>query len=166
MELNESNVYFARKSKDVKLPTKREEDGCYDLYAYFEEDYIEIKPHTTKLIPTGVHSAMLPCYRIALRERGSNTKWHASIRSGQIDSGYRGEIWVAIHNDSDIPVAIKKNIDEIITTDYVVLYPYRKAICQFAVEYVPQVNTVELELDELINIPSCRGTGDLGSSGK
>lgn len=166
MKLNESNVYFARKNKDVKLPTKREEDGCYDLYAYFEEESMRIEPHTTKLIPTGVYSAMLPCYRIALRERGSNTKWHASIRSGQIDSGYRGEIWAAIHNDGDIPIEVSKLVDELVKTDELIKHPYKKAICQFAVEYVPEVNVVELDLDELVNIPSFRGTGDLGSSGK
>ena len=43
--------------EDVILPTKRDEDGCYDLYAYFEEPAFTIPSGTIKLIPTGIKSA-------------------------------------------------------------------------------------------------------------
>lgn len=160
------NIYFARKNDDVKFPVRREEDGCYDLYAYFSEDYMLIAPHETKLIPTGIYSAMPSNYRIALRERGSNLKWNASIMAGQIDSGFRGEWWAAIHNEGDIPIAISKLVNEVTKTDKLISHPYNKAICQFAIEFVPNVEVKEMDLDELLQIPSCRGTGDLGSSEK
>lgn len=166
MVLVESNIYFARKNEDVKLPTKREEDGCYDLYAYFEEPSMRIEPHETRLIPTGIYSAMTPHHRVSLRERSSSTKWGVSIRAGQIDSGFRGEWWVALHNDNDIPVEISKLVNEVVKTDKLISYPCEKAICQFAIEVVPLIKTVEISLEELSAIPSARGTGDLGSSGK
>ena len=48
------DVYFARLYPDVKIPTKRDEDAGYDIYAYFDKDYIKIEPQTTAMIPTGI----------------------------------------------------------------------------------------------------------------
>lgn len=47
-----------------------------------------------------------------------------------------------------------------------IIYPYRKAIAQLIVHEVPQMNVNEISYDELLKIPSKRGTGVLGSSGK
>lgn len=161
-------IYFARESENVKLPTKREEDGCYDIYAYFDEDTLFIEPNTNKLIPTGLYSACAPDYRLSLRERGSNTKWNAQLMAGQIDSGYRGAIFVSIFNPNNYSICISKNTKEIYYDEKcdTLFYPYNKAICQLAVEYVPKVSIMELSLNELKSIPSDRGDGALGSSNK
>lgn len=168
----DNSVYFARKNDDVKMPTKRAEDGCYDIYAFFNEEEVTIMPHTNKLISTGLHSACDPGYRLSLRERGSNTKWGAQILGGQIDSGYRGEIFVSIYNSNDYPIVISKNkyeIQKIYGNDAkieTIYFPYTKAICQLAIEYVPQVPVFEMPLETLLTIPSEREEGALGSTNK
>ena len=45
-------------------------------------------------------------------------------------------------------------------------YPYSKAIGQLLVVPVPKIEVKELTVEELQAIPSERGTGALGSSGK
>lgn len=45
-------------------------------------------------------------------------------------------------------------------------YPYEKAICQAVVLPVPKMNVQEIPLEVLKSIPSKRGEGCLGSSGK
>ena len=47
-----------------------------------------------------------------------------------------------------------------------IIYPYEKAIAQLVVHEVPKMNVKEIPYDELKKIPSKRGTGSLGSSGK
>lgn len=159
-------IYFAKVKPNAIIPTKREEDGCYDLYSCFEEESLTIPPHTVKLIPTGIASAFSSKYRIDFRERGSNTKPNLKVSAGQIDSGYRGEYFVALHNDNDIPVEITKTIDEFERHEDFLRFPYSKAICQFAVEEVPQVDIFEISYEELKTFKSERGTGCLGSSKK
>lgn len=182
MVLLESNLYIARNNENVRFPTKREEDGCYDLYAYFnyhDNDYLDIEPGEIVPIPTGIHTALTPHHRISIRERSSNIKWGGLVVAGQIDSGYRGEIFVAIYNSNrDKTIRISKAVNKI--TDATILspddgyenekeyimVPYDKAIAQFAVEAVPLVKPVEITIEELMEIPSDRGTGALGSSNK
>ena len=94
------DIKFARKDSSVKFPTKRDEDGCYDVYAHITENFM-IPSHTNELVPTGLYSAFDKKYRIAVRERGSNTKANMIVMAGQIDSGYRGEWFVSIYNGND-----------------------------------------------------------------
>ena len=49
---------------------------------------------------------------------------------------------------------------------FTVVYPYSKAIAQLIVHEVPKMDIKEISYDELKKIPSKRGTGSLGSSGK
>lgn len=166
-------ILFAKIKPTAIIPSKREEDGCYDLYACFDENETVIEPHTVKLIPTGLISAFSSKYRIAYRERGSNTKSNLEVMAGQIDSGYRGEYFVPLQNNNPFTVIISKDYKEVTkviinepfhkTTLYV---PYSKAVCQFAIEEVPQVKVVEVTIDDVQAIPSERGMGMLGSSGK
>ena len=58
MKLNRDDLLlFAKVNPDAVIPVKRNTDAGYDCYACFEEDYIIIEPHQTKLIPLGVASA-------------------------------------------------------------------------------------------------------------
>lgn len=52
------------------------------------------------------------------------------------------------------------------TIDDFILYPYSKAICQALMVEVPVLDSKEISLQELQSIPSKRGMGNLGSSGK
>ena len=161
-----TEIKFAKINEDAIIPTKRDEDGCYDIYANFEEEYIAIQPHQIKLIPTGLASACDSGYRMAVRDRGSNTKSGLITVAGQIDSGYRGEWFIALFNINDVPVEITKNVDEVIKTEDYIRVPYSKAIAQFALEIVPKATIEEVPYNELKEISSERGIGALGSSGK
>lgn len=162
----ETTVYFARKNKDVILPSKNDEDAGYDVYAYFEQDYMIIKPHETKLIPTGLHSCCSPDYVLLGRERGSTGSIGMKCGCGVIDSSYRGEIFIAITNENNIPISITKDIAKTNKTEDYIEYPYSKGICQLLLVPVPKANIQEISVKELQSIPSKRGEGKIGSSGK
>ena len=159
------NIKFACVDGSVKFPTKRSEDGCYDIYAHITEDFV-IPSHTNELIPTGLYSAFDKKYRIAIRERGSNTKANMIVMAGQIDSGYRGEWFVSIYNGNNKDIILSNNVDRVFDNGNVIYVPTSKAIAQFAVEYVPVVNISEISVEELQKINSERGIGALGSSNK
>ena len=165
-------VKFAKVRPTAKIPTKRVEDAGYDIYADFEEPFILINPHETVMIPTGIASACDTDYCFVLKERGSTGTKGIAQRCGIIDSGYRDEWFVPITNTTDDYIMIAKSDD--VNTDVfgsipmkkIIRYPYEKAICQALVVPVPTVDVEEYTYEELLAIPSSRGTGALGSSGK
>lgn len=167
-----NKLFFARKNETVILPTKKDENAGYDIYANFEENYIAIPAHKTVLIPTGLYSACSKDYYIQLLERGSTGTKGIAQRCGVIDSGYRGEWFVPITNTTDCLLVISKVKIEalekelMVPKNLIILYPYEKAICQAAVLPVPKMEVEEISVDEIMNIKSERGTGSLGSSGK
>ena len=162
------NVKFAKVRPDAKIPTKRVEDAAFDLYACFNEDWISIEPHTSKLIPTGIASAFDPEWAIVFRERGSTGVKNMKVNAGVIDSGYRGEYFVSIYNGNDAPLYIAKylNGEQAPEPKNAIVYPYSKAIAQALVIPVPEVCVEEISYNELQEIPSERGSGCLGSSNK
>ena len=166
MIVGENDLLFAKVHPNAIIPSKRDEDGWYDLYACFDEEFIVIQPHTNKLISTGLASAFNQKLRMSLGERGSNTKSTLMLMSGKIDSGYRGTIFVALYNGNDVPVEITKNVTEVEKTEDFIRVPYSKAISQFAMEEVPQMTINEVAYQELLMIESKRGKGSLGSSNK
>ena len=167
-----TTVKFAKVRPTAKIPTKRDEDAGYDIYADFEEPFILINPHETKMIPTGIASACDTDYCFVLKERGSTGTKGMAQRCGIIDSGYRSEWFVPITNTTDNYIMIAKSDNT--STDVfgsipmkkIIRYPYEKAICQALVVPVPTVDVEEYTYEELLAIPSNRGTGALGSSGK
>ena len=163
---NMETIYFARKTEEVILPNKDSENAGYDIYAYFKEDELVIKPHETKLIPTGLHSCVSEKYVLLGRERVSTGSIGMKCGAGVIDSGYRGEIFIAITNENDKPLIISKNVTKTIKTEEVILYPYSKGIAQLLLVPVPRSVVKEISVDELKAIPSNRGEGKLGSSNK
>lgn len=163
-----ANIKFAKVRPGAKIPTKKIEDACLDIYACFEEDWVEIPAHSSKLIPTGIASAFDPEWAIVFRERGSTGTKNMKINAGVIDSGFRGEYFVSLYNGNDVPVYIAKYLDgeQAPEKQDAIVYPYDKAIAQALVIPVPEVEVEEILYGELKAIPSERGTGMLGSSGK
>lgn len=159
-------VNFAKANDSVILPTKLEEDGAYDVYANFEEDFMVIAPQTVMLIPTGVHSAFDPKYRFVFKERGSTGTKLMEVRAGVIDSGFRGEWKVALSNGGTKTLVISKLVTEVTVKETRIIYPYNKAICQADLEEVPVVTLKTISLEDLKAIPSRRGETMLGASGK
>lgn len=190
-----ANVKFAKVKDGAKVPSKRDEDMGFDIYACFEEDYIMIYPHETKLIPTGIASSCDPEYGFVLRERGSTGSKGIALRAGVVDSGYRNEWFVALTNTTSKMLFITKLSEEQtkeqwvnyslsehtfannaaklawedsekMIVKYSTFYPYSKAIAQALVIPVPKVEVEEISYEELQTIPSERGFGKIGSSGK
>lgn len=172
-----TKIYFAKVRPEATIPSKRNEDAGYDIYACFDEDYMVIAPHETKLIPTGIASACDREYCFILKERGSTGTKGIAQRCGVIDSGYRNEWFVPITNTTNKILLICKDEDNLEKAEQIIretfdicyqiqYYPYKKAICQALVIPVPQTTVEEITLDELKQIASERGDGALGSSGK
>ena len=165
-EVKENELLFAKTRPNAIIPSKRDEDGCYDIYACFDDDEIVIEPFTNKLIDSGIATAFDKKWRLSIRERGSNSKSGLITMSGQVDSGYRGSIFVSLYNANKVPVVISKNVKDLEKTENYIKVPYSKAIAQFAMEEVPALETKEIDYEVLKTITSERGTGALGSSGK
>ena len=188
-----TNVKFAKVRPNAIIPSKRDEDMGFDIYACFDEDYIIINPHETKLIPTGIASSCDSNYGFLLRERGSTGSKGIALRAGVIDSGYRNDWFVGLTNTTDELLIISKvDVQDIIDNetrkiDYdednikrfvdkklsidsrvstALIYPYSKAIAQALIVPVPKTEVEELTYDELKAIKSERGLGKLGSSNK
>lgn len=179
------DIKFAKVRPDAIIPSKRREDMGYDIYACFDEDYIIINPHETKLIPTGIASACDPGYGFLLFERGSTGSKGIARRCGVIDSGYRNEWFVGLTNTTNSKLFISKLNSKELTEKLVIdkenpidwhiaenevlnsiVYPYSKAIVQAIIAPVLETNEQELTYEDLKAIPSERGLGALGSSGK
>lgn len=172
-----TEVRFAKVHPNAIIPSKRDEDMGFDIYACFDEDYIVINPHETKLIPTGIASACNPKYGFLVFERGSTGSKGIARRCGVIDSGYRNEWFIGLTNTTSKKLFISKLSEEEtydkyydgyepwIREDFIV-YPYSKAIAQALVVPVPKVEVKEIPYEELKAIESERGMGALGSSNK
>lgn len=148
---------------------KREEDAGYDVYALFEKDetFKIINPHETVIFRTGVKTAFPSDYYIKLEERTSTGTLGLSQRAGVIDSGYRGEWMIPITNMNNIPVIVSRLPKEKIDYDgEFIYYSYHKALAQAIIHKAEYKRFIEVNDKTIKSIPSERGTGKLGSSGK
>ena len=232
----ELEIIFAKVKENAIIPSKEEENAGFDIYACWDgvekKDKI-IKPHTTKLIPTGIACALPINYYFQVEERGSTGSKGIKKSAGVVDSGYRGEIFVAISNVNDkylifgdkdtylqealnelkkwqsvdinnLTEQDKIDVEKILRDQYpdtydtltdkekeivirnvyqeiksssndetlinnitnAIFYPETKAIAQLVLHKVDNLPTKEISYEELKQIPSKRGTGILGSSGK
>lgn len=159
-------IYFAKVKPDAIIPSKRDEDGAYDIYACFDDNIIEIKPHEIVLIPTGIASAFDSKYRIVFQDRGSSGVIGLKVNAGLIDSGFRGMWFVVLNNTGNKTIFIDKDCEKVEEFYTYIDYPYTKAIAQAKVQEVPQVEIVEIEYEDLLAFKSERGMGSLGSSNK
>lgn len=137
------------KSK-AKIPTYGSEGAaCFDFYACLDEDAIVVPAHGTVKVGTGLAFALGKGNVLFLYSRSGHGFKHG-LRFvncvGVIDSDYRGEVMVGIHNDSDTPYTLKDG----------------ERIAQGIVQsYLPTNFVVVDDLDE-----TERGTGGFGSTGK
>lgn len=147
--IKKEKINVKKLSSDAKIPTYGTEyaAGC-DLYACSSEK-ISFEPGETKLIKTGIAMEIPEGYAGLIYARsGLATKrgLAPANKVGVIDSDYRGEIMVALHNHTnDI-----KEIEAYERIAQLVITPYVKAC----------FNEVDL-LNETI-----RGNGGFGSTGK
>ena len=120
----------------------------YDLFADIQEN-VEIKPHETKLIGTGLAMEIPEGYFGGIFAR-SGLSSKEGLRPancvGVVDADYRGEVKVALHNDGEIAREIKVG----------------QKIAQLVV--VPFLSVEFDEVEELSE--TVRGVGGFGSTGK
>lgn len=118
-----------------------------DLYACID-DTITINQGETILVPTGLAMELPEGYAGLIYARSglaSKKGLAPANKVGVIDSDYRGEVMVALHNHSNVPASIDPNerIAQLVVTPYI----------------VAAFNTVD-ELNETV-----RGEGGFGSTG-
>jgi dUTP pyrophosphatase len=120
----------------------------YDLFADIKENVV-IKAHTTAMIPTGLAMELPEGYWGGIFAR-SGLAAKESLRPancvGVVDADYRGEVKVALHNDSD---------------ESRMITPGQK-VAQLVV--VPFLSVEFDEVEELSD--TVRGVGGFGSTGK
>lgn len=165
-----NKILFSRENGTVIVPSKREEDGAFDVYANFTQGYLVIPPHKTIMIPTGLRSAFSSDYVAIVKERGSTGSKGIGQRCGVIDSGYRGLWFIPVTNHNDVNLIIRKeecntSSDDVFGTPYIE-YPYEKAIAQVVMVEVPKLSIEEVTKESILEITSERGEGSLGSSNK
>ena len=133
----------------AQVPTRGSEEAAgMDLYAAIEQE-VRINPHCTEKIGTGIAIELSKGTFGAIYARsGLATKQglRPANAVGVIDSDYRGEIIVALHNDSD-QVRIVQPGDRI--AQLIIML------------YVPEKIEVVDELED-----TERGSNGFGSSGK
>ena len=164
-----ANIKFAKVRPDAKIPVKRREDAGYDLWPCFDEDWIEIPPLESRLVPIGIASALDKDWAFIFRERGSTGTKNIKVSAGVIDSGFNGEWFVDIYNANKVPLFISKigpTGEESPLTEHpnAILYPYDKAIAQALLVYVPDTNEKIVDYSEIKNRNTERGMGQLGST--
>lgn len=171
MEMKDNVLYFAKVRPTAIIPSRTEENAGYDIYANFDqmEDITAmiIGPFQTALVPTGIASAISNDWYLQVEERGSTGTKGIKKSAGVVDASYRGEIFIAVTNVNDKNLIITKEVDKVTITADAIKYPYNKAIAQLILHRVHnEVPTEEITFEELQSIPSTRGAGSVGSSGK
>ena len=119
-----------------------------DLYACNDEPIV-IKPHQTVLVKTGIALEIPEGYAGLIYARSgiaSKRGLAPANKVGVVDSDYRGEVMVALHNHSSIAQEIEPN----------------ERIAQLVV--TPFLKVDFCETDELSD--TVRGAGGFGSTGK
>jgi dUTP pyrophosphatase len=137
-------IKIKKLSKDA-IPPKfiREGDAAMDIYS--SEDTI-IPPNERKIIGTGIAMAVPNGYAGLIWDRGGcAAKYGLKIMGGVLDSNYRGEIKIILHNLSKEDFRVEKGM----------------RIAQMLIQKIEQKN-IELveELDD-----TNRGEGRFNSSG-
>lgn len=142
-------INIKKLSETAKLPERGSAYAAgYDLFADLKEE-IEIKPHETYMINTGVAMEIPEGYWGGVFARsGLSAKegLRPSNCVGVVDADYRGPICVALHNDGEVVRTV---------------IPGQK-IAQLVV--VPFLTVEFEEVTELSD--TVRGAGGFGSTGK
>lgn len=142
-------VKFKKLSTTAGIPSRGSEQAAgWDLYIDSIEP-VPIQPHETKMIGTGI-AIELPenTFGAVYPRSGLSTKQGIILANtvGIIDSDYRGEVKIALHNRTD---------------ETVILNPMERVAQLIVTPYVP----VELERVEDLS-DTDRGSGGFGSTGR
>lgn len=118
-----ANVPIKKLNENATIPTYGSEYAAgADLYACIEES-IRFAPGETKLIPTGLAMEIPAGYAGLIYARSglaSKKGLAPANKVGVVDADYRGEVMVALHNHSNVKVAIEpqERIAQLVITPY------------------------------------------------
>ncbi len=142
-------VAFKKLNKNAKTPSYGSEYAAgADLYACIETE-VTVNPGETKFIPTGL-ALEIPIGLVGLVYARSGLACKKGLapanKVGVIDSDYRGEVMVALHNHSEVPqtVAVGERVAQLVIAPY------------YTAEFIEQ--------EELSG--TVRGEGGFGSTGR
>jgi len=140
--LQKISVKIKLLNSNAKIPTYGNEYSAgFDIYS--SEDSI-IYPRETKMICTGI-SVEIPEGKVCfIWDRSGMGSKGIHKFAGVIDSDYRGEFKIILHNSTSQPFKIKKG----------------DRIAQGVIQDYYQANFIESELSETL-----RGEGSFGSTG-
>lgn len=143
-------IKFCKATPDAILPKYQSiGDAGADIYANVS---FEVRPGETVVIPSGVKAIIPGGFRISIVPRsGMSLKTGIRIANapGTIDSTFRGEIGVIVHNTSNESYIIKKG----------------DRIAQMILERTPRIEFEEISEEDFNTYKTDRGAG-FGSSGK
>lgn len=120
-------------TEEAKIPTQGSKGAAgRDLYARLQGNTLMIQPHKNYMVQTGLAMAIPEGWvgLVFIRSGIASKKYLRLANSvGVIDSDYRGEIKLCIHNDSDCTQIIEdgEKIAQIVFVKYkdVVFYPVK-----------------------------------------
>lgn len=147
--MNNHSIRIKKLDNNATIPSYGSEFAAgADLYACTDV-MIEIKPHETKLIHTGI-AMEIPVGFVGLVYARSGIATKRGLapanKVGVIDSDYRGEIMVALHNHSEEVQRVENG----------------ERVAQLVIAPYITADFIEAEeLDETV-----RGEGGFGSTGK
>lgn len=99
------NINITKLNDSAKLPERGSAFAAgYDLFANIDEEII-IAPHETRMVGTGLAMEIPEGYFGGIFARSglsSKEGLRPANCTGVVDADYRGEIKVALHNDSDM----------------------------------------------------------------
>ena len=142
------NIPIKKIHADAIIPRRGSKSAAgFDIYAVLK-DAVVIHPKETVKIPTGITMAIPEGYFGAIYAR-SGLAAKEGLRPancvGVVDSDYRGEVMVALHNDSDFSRVVNGG----------------DRIAQLIIREYPEVQFTETE-----ELPETeRGLGGFGSTG-
>ena len=144
-----STVAVKKLNEKAMLPTYGSAQAAgADIYACLDAD-VTIAPGETVFIPTGLALEVPIGYAGLIYARssmGSKRGLAPANKVGVIDSDYRGEVMVALHNHGSLPQTVRSG----------------ERIAQLLV--TPVLAPAFMECDDLTD--TARGTGGFGSTGK
>ena len=143
-------IRIKKLNENARIPTRATEGSAgADLYAVCDSDCVEFQPHETVLIHTGLAFEIPEGFVglvFARSSLGTKRGLAPANKVGVIDSDYRGEVMVSLHNHTGEIQRIENG----------------ERIAQFVV--VPFLSTEFVESDELDTTE--RGSGGFGSTGR
>ena len=161
MKIKKDEIYFAKLKDNAIVPSKKDEDAGYDLYACFDEDYMLISPGELTLVPTGIAWAISSDFYMQIEERSSTGSKGIKKNAGVILNARKENLIISNLSEEEL----KKKYPKLFKEPCFV-YNTGKAIAEGVIHRVEKFKVKELSYSDLCSFASERGKKGWGSSNK